>query len=347
MRLSGDQIYLAFPSLALLALAAVLPPILHSSTYLFLWETWEANAPPVTYAIMISTCVVSALLVLYLLKLTCRDAEVRILTPPEQNDEDDGKWAKRKETAPQQPMESNRVVPIGPGGFPTSGGMQQQQPQGGYFPGTFPGMMQPQGGYYPGSSGGGAFFPTGPSNQGMMMAGPSYGGGAYYGQPTAALAASSRVFERRAGVGSPARSPMMQPLPLMDADPDPAPLPGGTLAPPPEAARKPTSAGWNRIPPPKPPGAPRPPAPPPLPPPIGLPLGEPLGEGVVESARRSSSPRKPVSPLGSMGRRTSSGSGPPPWAQESDYDHVGEIQVTDEDDDLPVRRDFSVELRLT
>ena len=328
MRLSGDQIYLAFPCLALLALAAVLPPILHSSTYLFIWEAFVTpNAPIVAYAAMIGACVVSAAAAAYMLKLTCGDAEVRILTPPT----DDDKWAEPK-ARPQQPQSggsSNKVVPVDNDNvfpnYPTGGGQQQQQPQGGY---------------YPGSPGGGTYVPM-PPNRVMMMApapaaayGGGYGGG-YYASPTAAMAASPRAFERRGGVGSPARYPVVAqaPLPLMDVDPNPAPLPGATWAPQPQAA-SPPSPGWNRMP--KPPGAPLPPAPPPLPPQIGLdlPPGQPLGEG-VEETKRSSTPRKPVSPLNSVGRLTDSGDGLPPWAQD-----IKEIQEADDDDDddLPVRR---------
>ena len=77
MRLTGHQAYLAFPCLLLFALAAVLPPMLHSSVFVFTWELYVSGAAPgAAYGLVIGVGVVSLALYAYLFKLTLQDAEV-------------------------------------------------------------------------------------------------------------------------------------------------------------------------------------------------------------------------------------------------------------------------------
>lgn len=80
MRLTGHQTYVAFPCLAIFALSAVLPPMLHASVYVFTWETFVAGAAPgAAYGLLIGACAISLALYAFMFKLTLQDAEVRHL----------------------------------------------------------------------------------------------------------------------------------------------------------------------------------------------------------------------------------------------------------------------------
>ena len=232
------------------------------------------------------------------------------------------------------PMSPSKVVPVGPQGAGPFGA----DPRG--FRGA-PGFADP------GSPMAGTYLPMPPSR--LIVAGGAASGG-YVPSPTAAMAArpvtprTMAMFERRNNPGSPARTPTaLQPLPLLDVDPAPPPLPGGAKAPPAEI--QPTSPGWNRIPP-KPPVPPRPPAPPPLPPDVDLPpvvvRGRgPLAEGLEDLPERTDSARAPVSPLHSFREGDEDATAIPPWFEGQGADDltapapaamISEIQPEDDDE---------------
>ena len=328
MRLSGVQVYTAFPCLLLFALAAVTPPILNAACFVCAWESYVDKAPAAAYGILIGAAAVALVLVAYLLKITCVDAEHRILTPPEEGEE---RWAQaggaakgpggeppnavsRFTPAPMGPMPGNKVVPVGPGAFPGGGQYNGQYgggPSGYVDPGAMGMYLQQQQ----------------QQQQQLQQQRFQMGGGGYYPSPAPALAArpvtprTMALFARRNNPGSPARSPMvMQPLPLMDVDPHPAPLPGV----PPASEIQPNAPGWNRMGPPKPPSAPRPPAPPPLPPTVTVYSSDEDNDGVAggRDVNRTGSARAPVSPLhsfraSSTGEPQSAAASPNPWAMAS------------------------------
>lgn len=83
VRLAGRALYVAFPKLALLALCAVLPPIIHATTHVYSWERLATGVNGIALALWIPAIVLAVALAAYLLWLTAGDAPKHIIVRPD------------------------------------------------------------------------------------------------------------------------------------------------------------------------------------------------------------------------------------------------------------------------